>query len=117
MLQEEARDSSSPIALCGQKCQFRAVGALGILEGIAPAAYQRLAVAGLRGNDESDNAAEIDLGQLFELGVRQRLLGAEEAPVNCLAIQALESLEHARGILSPNGAHRDLRAVLQHVVG
>src|SRR6185312_16201039 len=103
MLQEEARDSASAIAFGGQKGQFRAARALGILQRIAAAPYQRLALAGLRSNDQSDNAAEIDLGQLFELGVRQLLLGAEKAPVNRLAIKPLESLQDVRAVLAPDG--------------
>ena len=47
-LQQQARDATSAITFRGQKGQFRAGGAVGILQGIAPTPYQRLALAGDR---------------------------------------------------------------------
>jgi hypothetical protein len=44
----------------------------------------------LLGDHQSDNVAEIDVGQLLEIAFGQLLLGAEEAPIDRFPVKALE---------------------------
>ena len=56
---------------------------------------------------------EIDFGELIKLGIWQLLLGAEEASIDRVPVKLIESIENAHPVIHPDGAHRNLCAVLQ----
>ena len=70
------------------------------LSGVASSANQNLAIRSLRRDDESNDLAEIDIGQLLEFAVAQLLLGTEEAPVDRLPVKVLECLQQAALVAS-----------------
>ncbi len=81
MAQNDGCDAETAVVAVGHEGDLGLTRA-GILGRITSSADQRLAILRLYGNHQGDNVAEIDLGQLLEIALRQFLLGSEKAPVN-----------------------------------
>jgi len=116
MLQDKRCNAKAPIVAVGHEGDFGFVRTRS-LSGVASSANQGLAILSLRGDDESNHLAEIDIGQLLEFAVAQFFLGAEEAPVHRLTIQVLECFQKAALVASLNGPNGDSGAILQDFVG
>ena len=114
MLQDERGNAAAAIVAVGHKGDL---GSVFTLSGVASSADQNFAVCSLRRDDESNDLAEVDVGQLIEFAVAQLFLGTEEAPVDRLAVEALECLQQAALVLSANGPNGDGSAILQDFVG
>src|SRR4029077_18260870 len=87
------------------------------LSGVASSANQNSAIRSLRRDDESNDLAEIDIGQLLELVVAQLFLGAEEAPVHRFPIEVLECFQKAALVASLNGPNGDGVTIFQDFAG
>src|SRR6476646_333428 len=87
------------------------------LGGVTSSANQDFAIRSLRRDDERNDLAEIDIGQLLEFAVAQLFLGAEEAPVHRLPIEVLESFQKAALVAYLNGTNGEGGAVLQELAG
>ena len=82
MPQKNAGDAAPAIGFSGKERQFRAFRPIAGLDRVAAASHHRFRAIVLRGSDQSHNPAEVDLGQLPEVGIRRLLPGTEKAPVD-----------------------------------
>ena len=116
MLQDKRRHAKAPIVAVGDESDFGLVRTRS-LSGVASSANQDFAISSLRRDDESNDLAEIDIGQLLEFAVAQFFLWAEEAAVHRLTIQVLECIQKAAHVDSLNGPNGDSGAILQAFAG
>jgi hypothetical protein len=61
--------------------------------------------------------AEIHVGELRELGIRQLLLRTEETPVHRFSVKVTEGLIESVGVLAAYGSDGEQGAVLQCLAG
>jgi Icc-related predicted phosphoesterase len=80
---------------------------------VTSSANQGFAILSLRCDHQCDHLAEIHVGQLLELRLRQNLLWAEEASVNRVSIQVLEHFQDCVAVIVTDGPNCDRSAILQ----
>src|SRR5262245_44573378 len=116
MSQQNACNAAAALSARCEESKLRALRVVASLRGETPAAQADLRALPLRGPPQGRNPPAIDLGELFELGVRELFLGIEKAPVDRLGVKFPERFEDGRAVLRTNGANRDLRAVFQPIM-
>jgi hypothetical protein len=116
MPKQEACDAAAALSARGEEGKLGALRVVASLRGETPAAQQNFSAVLLRRHHQARHLPEIDVSELLQLGIRQLLLGAEEAPVDRFGVERPECLEDCRAVLRANGANRDLRAVFQLVM-
>ena len=111
--EQEARDPLPAISASGQKSELSTLWPFSPLDGVAAAAKQGLHAVLLRSDHQCRHLAGIDFGELPEFGIRQLLLGAEEAPIDRFPVKRVECFEDARAVFGADGSDCDLGAILQ----
>ena len=113
MLQNKTRNAAPAEVLGRKESKLSHMRSAGAAHGIASTPKHPLVVGG---RDQGDDIAEVDFGQLLDVGFGQLLLGGEEAPIDRLAVESLECLQNASAIGRRDGENFYLRAIVQSFV-